>query len=131
MKKRNAYPPRAPGKLKEVRPGVVRTSLELPTELEARLIVAARARGVYPSVLKRAIWIQWLEDHTVVPPFSPPPIEVSLSAYEVARTLKGGNDKMDAHFGPTSAHELANIFGWDEKPVGPRIGPAQLTGGKA
>jgi hypothetical protein len=95
--------------LREVRPGIVRWNLEWPTEVKARFFLAAQASGHWPSVLLRAIVIDWLNARTLS---RPPPTNVSPTALAVARSPKEGNEMMRAHYG--EADELAQIFGLKE-----------------
>lgn len=58
----------------------------------------------------RAIVGDWLQKHTVVPDYTAPPVEVSVEAFAVARSLTGGSQRADAMFGPSSAVEIARVF---------------------
>jgi hypothetical protein len=100
--------------LSEIREGITRWNVEWPTEVKARLVLAAKARGVWPAVLLRAIAIDWLNAHALVPvAVGGPPMEVSAAAYDTARSLKDGNALMEAHYGPSEA-KLGEIFGFNK-----------------
>lgn len=96
--------------LREVRPGVVRKVVEWPTSLWARLIIAGRTRNISTSVMLRAIVGDWLQKHSIVPDYTAPPVEVSVEAFDVARSMTGASARADAMFGPSSAIEIARIF---------------------
>jgi hypothetical protein len=66
---------------------ITRKSIEMPKELNARLIVAARARGVSQAVLIRTVLTDWLIANTAMPTFNGPPLEASAEAYAAGRTV--------------------------------------------
>lgn len=77
---------------------IVRKTYEFPSELDARIKVASRARGVSESVLVRTVLTDWLINHTIAPTFQPPPLEVSAEAYAASRKLGTANAGIAAVF---------------------------------
>jgi hypothetical protein len=94
----------------EIRPGVCKWNQDWPTEVKARMFMAAKARGVWPTVLLRAIAIDWLNAHALVPQA---PMEVSPAAADVAHSPAKGNAAMEAHYGPSGARSIGAVFGFE------------------
>ena len=95
--------------VKEYRPGVVRKTIEIPTELYLRMKEAAQARGIFTATLWRAVAISWLQEHATLPAEANPlGTGLALAAARSPRNSKG----VEAALGPRDPN-IAKIFGFD------------------